>query len=51
MENKDNNYIIDKKDLKKNKKPLEEIINNNLSHFNKEDIINIFFSLKKMRII
>ena len=47
MENKDNNYIIDKKDLKKNKKPLEEIINNNLSQFNKEDIINIFFFLKE----
>ena len=47
MENKDNNYIIHKKDLKKNKKPLEDIINNNLSQFNKEDIIHIFFFLKE----
>jgi len=47
MENKDNIQIKDNKDLKKNKKPLEDIINNYLSLFDKEDIIHIFFFLKE----
>ena len=46
MENKISNQLTDTQNIKKNKKPLEDIVNNNLSQFKNEDIIHIFFSLK-----
>ena len=46
MENKDSSQLNDNQNLKKNIKPLEDIVKNNLSQFKNEDIIHIFFLLK-----
>ena len=51
MENKDSSQLNDNQNLKKNIKPLEDIVKNNLSQFKNEDIIHIFFSLKNQNIL
>ena len=50
MENKVSNQLNDNQNLKKNIKPLEDIVKNNLSQFKNEDIIHIFFSLNNQNI-
>ena len=46
MDNKVENQINDNQNINKNKKTLEDIVNNNLSQFKNEDIIHMLFSLK-----
>ena len=52
MENIDNrnNILNIENNQKKNKKPLEDIINNYFSMFKMEDIIHIFFFLNLSKI-